>query len=133
MKTIILSALLFWVSTFSLAQNVKISSIDHVQVLNNNLEEAVYYYQNNWKVLREMALEKDYIDSFQFLENTDANNSTDSTDIILITTFGDSVQFSKREKHFEELISIKGPLQLMNDKKPGEFRKTLKSQDFVNR
>jgi hypothetical protein len=61
--------------------------MDFVQVLNDNKEEAVYYYQNNWKVLREMALKKDYIHSFQLLETTESEDAP--FQLILITTYKD--------------------------------------------
>ena len=49
-------------------QDTKISTIDFVKILNNNKKEIVYYYENNWEVLRKMAIKKNYIDSYQFLE-----------------------------------------------------------------
>ena len=46
----------------------KLSTIDFVQIINNNREEATYYFQNNWMVLRKMAIKKGYIHSYQILE-----------------------------------------------------------------
>ena len=110
-------------------QNDKISTIDFVQILNENKAEATFYYQHNWKVLREMALEKDYIDSYQLLETPYSEEAP--FHLMLITTYDSQEQYDLREDHFGELIKEKGELQLMNEKKPGEFRKTLFGKDLV--
>lgn len=107
----------------------KISTIDFVQIIDNNKEEAIFYYQKNWKVLREMALEKGYIDSFELLEMP-ADKDV-SFEIMLITTYKNKEQYEKREAHFAEVIKLKGGLELLNDKKPNEFRKTLFRKDSV--
>ncbi len=104
-----------------------ISSMDFVQIQNDNVAEAMHYYNNNWKVLRIKALEKDYIASYQILK-------TEFTDeapfhLILVTTYKNKAQFDARETHFRELIDELGKLNLLNDKKPEEFRKTLMGTD----
>ena len=38
---------------------LKISTLDFVEVLNDNHDEALFFYKNNWKKLREIALKKD--------------------------------------------------------------------------
>lgn len=120
------------ITSFSFAQkNTKISTIDFVQVINNNKKEVIYYYRNNWKVLRKMAIKKDYIDSYQLLETTPTKEAPFS--FILITTYKNKVQFNKREKHFQELIKAKGKLELLNNKKPKEFRKTIFGKDVYHR
>ena len=43
---------------FSQDVNSKISTIEFVEIVNNNREESIFYFENNWKVLREMALKK---------------------------------------------------------------------------
>ena len=45
--------------------------------------------------------------------------------MILITTFSNAVQFDNRETHFSKLIKASGGLKLLNDKTPGEFRKSV--------
>ncbi|MEM8886749.1 MAG: hypothetical protein AAGD28_02105 [Bacteroidota bacterium] len=120
-KLLFLSLSLIW--TVQVSAQDKISSIDFVQIQNDNKAEALYYYQNNWKVLRESAIEKGYIHSFQFLEVEPTEEAP--FHIILITNYGDEAQYSKREEHFSELIEARGDLRLLNEKKPGEFRKIL--------
>jgi len=107
----------------------RISTIDYVRFLNDNKEEVVYYYQNNWKVLREMAIEKGYIDSFQILELQPQEGLP--FQLMLITTYPDKAKYDLRENHFTELIKEKGPLKLLNDKKPEEFRKSFFTTEGV--
>lgn len=111
-------------------ENEKISTIDFVQILDDNRKEAVYYYQNNWEVLREKALKKDYIHSFQILETPYSEESP--FHLMLITTYKNKQQYDSREEHFGELIEEMGKLSLMNEKQPGEFRKTLFSKEMVS-
>ncbi len=110
-------------------QDDKISTIDFVQILNDNKEEAIYYFQNNWKVLRNMAIKKEYIHSFQILEVPISEG--DPFQLMLITTYMNEEQYKLREDHFTELIKEKGALKLMNDKEPADFRKTLFSKEMV--
>ncbi|WP_338759512.1 hypothetical protein WAF17_11835 [Bernardetia sp. ABR2-2B] len=117
------------IKTSTTENTEKLSTIDFVQILNNNKEEAIFYYQKNWKVLREMALEKGYIDSFELFE-MDADKDS-SFEIMLITTYSSKQQYEKREEHFAEIMKLKGGLELLNDKKPNEFRKTLFSKNSV--
>ena len=131
MKKIILATALFLCLQISAQENTKISTIDFVQIINNNKKEAIYYYQNNWEVLRKMAVKKGYIHSYQLLETNHTKEAPFS--FMLITTYKNKMQFDKREKHFEELIKAKGKLQLLNNKKPGEFRKTIFGKDVYHK
>lgn len=110
-------------------QDDRISTIDYVQILNGNKAEAVYYYQNNWRALRKMALENDYIDSYQILETPFTEE--EPFQLMLITTYANKEQYDLREDHFGELIKEIGALKLLNEKKPGDFRKTLFSKEKV--
>lgn len=132
MRALLLFALIL-TSTFSQAQlgssSKKITTIDFVQVQNDNKTEAVFYYQNNWLVLREEAIKMAYIDSFQLIE-------TESTPeapfhIMLITTYADDSQFEKREANFKLLIEAKGGRKLLNDKQPSDFRKIIFSKGIA--
>lgn len=121
--------MLIWivVSVFSYSSHAqsetRISSIDFVQVQNDNYEEAFYYYENNWRWLRELAVEKGYIADFEYFKV----ERTPETpyDLILITIYQNQNQADSREANFAELIEMKGSLRLLNDKQPGDFRKLL--------
>ena len=118
-------------SNISTAQsNDKISTIDFVQVVDGNKAEALFYYENNWKALRKMAAENDYIDSFQFLETEPTKDAP--FHFILITTYSNPKQFEKRENNFATLIDRLGEIKLLNNKKPTEFRKILFGKENVN-
>ena len=126
----IIFLLLISANTFLFGQQgQRISSMDFVEIVNDNEEEALFYYQNNWKVLRQMAIKKNYISSFELLK--DISNNKNSFSLILMTTYANKEQFEKREEHFQELIKEKGGLELMNEKKPAEFRKTVFSKDLI--
>ena len=125
-----ITLLLITLSYLSFGQhNDKISTVDFVQILNDNEEEAIFYYQNNWKTLREMALGKGYINSFQLLMTPPSKE--ESFQLMLITTYLNKEQYDLREIHFSELIKLKGKLELMNDKNPNDFRKTFFRKEMV--
>ena len=131
MKTFFLSFSLL-LSDAAIAQSdTRVSTIEFVQILDDNREEALFYYKNNWKVLRETAVKKGYIDSFELLETEFTEDQP--YHIILITTFANEDQFDEREKRLQELIKAKGSLKLLNDKKPGAFRKTVYLKARVKR
>ena len=129
-KLILVFLMIVSVNAYS-QKNTKISTIDFVQVLNKNKKEVLYYYKNNWEILRKMAVKKDYIHSFQLLKTIPTKEAPFS--YILITTYKNKAQFDKREPHFQELIKAKGKLKLLNDKKPGEFRKVLFGKDTYHK
>lgn len=125
----------FWILSLfcpilSFAQsNEQISTMDFVQIVDNNKAEALFYYQHNWMQLRKEAVNKGYIHSYQLLE-TEATAEA-PFHLVLITTYGNASQFEQRETHFQELIKEQGGLKLLNQKKPPEFRKTLFSKNNV--
>ena len=124
----IVTLLLIFASFLTYAQdNQRLTTIDFVEVLNNNKAETIYYYENNWKQLRIKAVEKNYIESFQLLE-TESTEDAPFT-FMLITTYSNQAQYDLREPNFEELIKEKGGLKLLNEKNPGDFRKIIYSKD----
>ncbi|MGB5820187.1 MAG: hypothetical protein WBG90_11945 [Saonia sp.] len=110
-------------------EDARISTVDFVQILNDNEKEAIFYYKHNWKILREMALKKEYIHSFQLLETPTSNK--EPFDLMLITTYPNQEQYDLREAHFSELIKEKGKLELLNNKEPNAFRKALFRKEMV--
>ncbi|WP_430411978.1 hypothetical protein [Kordia sp.] len=117
-------------SQLSFAQkNERISTVDFVQIIDGNKAEAMYYYQHNWKILRQMAIKKNYIASFEIMETVYSEEAP--FHLMLITTYVNNAQYEQREKHFQELIKLAGKLKLLNDKKPTEFRKNLFHKENV--
>lgn len=105
----------------------KISSMDFIQVQNGLKAEALYFYQNNWKKLRVAALEKGYIESYLLLQTEPSPDAP--FDIVLVTTYPNDAQFQAREENFAELIKARGPVKLLNERKPNEFRKRIFDKD----
>ena len=106
-----------------------ITTIDFVEILNDHTDEALHYYDHNWKVLRKMAIAKNYIAQYQLLLTPVSEDNKIS--IILMTSYANQDQYDKREAHFEELIKKKGALNLMNELQPKEFRKIVFSKEEV--
>ncbi|MEO1054301.1 MAG: hypothetical protein AAFX87_26930 [Bacteroidota bacterium] len=124
MKTTLLTLTFAFIAQIGLAQeDNRISTIDFVQILDGNSEEAIFYYENNWLKLRKEAVKKGYIGDYQLLKV----ESTDDAPfhLMLVTTYANKAQFDQREPHFQELIQAKGELKLLNGKKPGDFRKVI--------
>lgn len=124
MARVSLFFMLFLISLPTQAQeSERTSTIDFVEILNGNISETEYYYQNNWKILREMAVQRGHIASYEIIETVPTPEAP--FHLMLITTYATKTQYQQREKHFQALIKEKGSLELLNDKKPAEFRKTL--------
>ena len=113
----------------SYGQTKSISTIDYVQVLNENKSEVLFYYQNNWQQLRIKALEKGYIKSYQLLETIPTKETPYS--FILITTYPNSEKHEASEINFQKLIEASDGLKLLNAKKPNEFRKVIQYNEAV--
>ena len=62
----------------------------------------MFYYENNWKTLREKASAKGYIHSYELIESK-ADEKADF-DIVLITRYANQTQFDKAEENFQEIM-----------------------------
>lgn len=98
------------------------TTMDFVKILNGNRDEALFYYENNWKQLRKQALEKNYITSYQLLLSEEDKDY----DFILITEYGNQDQYDNKEKNFGKLIERQGGVKLLNDIPSSEFRKIVR-------
>ena len=103
--------------------------VDFVKIQDEKKEEAVYFYENNWKVYRETALKKGYIQSYQLL--TTPPDSIGNFDLVLMTGYADSLSFRKSEERFDAIIknTNSGNQKLLNDTKPAGFRKVVFSKE----
>ena len=106
----------------SFAQQRAVVSMDLVRVKNGHYTEAVYFFENNWKIFRDSALAKGYISSYQLLKNK--RDTVGGVDIILITEYSSEEAYNQRESRFQPLIKSIRPagLLLIND---------LKREDFI--
>jgi hypothetical protein len=117
--------LLFLVSGSFGAKAQRVSVIDFVKIKNNKQAEALYYYQQNWKLYRDIALKNKFITSYKLLK-TNAD-STGNFDLLLLTEYPDSVALSQGEVRFTQIIKENrpnGPL-LLNTLKPADFRQNM--------
>ena len=128
MRFLICIALFAVISENAWAQaSTLIRTYDFVEIINDQQEESMYYYDNNWKKLRQLAVAEGYIDSFEMHEVAFSENSP--FHLILITTYTDDGQYEQREKNFDKLIAMRGELKLLNEKQPSEFRKFVFESD----
>jgi hypothetical protein len=99
-----------------------VSVIDFVKIKNNHKAEAIYFYQNNWTIYREIALKKKQILSYQILQIKP--DSTLDADLILTTVYKDSAQFKAGEAYFTSIIMDTRPNgpKLLDSLKPSDFR-----------
>ena len=118
--------LLFVISCASLnsfAQTETVTLFEAVKIKNEKRSEALFYFENNWKALREKALKKGIIHSFEFV--VAKRNEKADFDFILITRYKDQAQFEKSEENFQGLIKARGEVKLENELKPDEFRQSV--------
>jgi hypothetical protein len=97
--------------------------MDFVKVEGSLHQEALYYYEHNWKAFRDTALARGYIAGYRLLR-TQADSAGDF-DLILMTEYADSAQFQLREAHFQEIIQAAPPTRLPQGRKPAEFRRLV--------
>lgn len=125
MRNLLPVALLLF-SNISFGQSeTTITTIDFVKIKNNKRLEALFYYENNWKLYRDIALKNDYIRSYKLL--TTSADTTANFDLILITEYADSSQFKSNEERFQQIIKStrpEGP-KLLNELKPNDFRQNV--------
>jgi hypothetical protein len=125
MRNLLLVALLLFGNISFGQSETAITTIDFVKIRNNKRQEALYFYENNWKVYRDMALKMDYITSYKLL--TTSADTTANFDLILITEYADSLEFKLSEERFQQIIKATradGP-KLLNELKPNDFRQNL--------
>jgi hypothetical protein len=118
-------SILFTITAASAIAQKVISIVDFVKIKDNKQTEALYYYENNWKVYRDIALKKGYIKSYNLLQTK--SDSLASFDLMLITEYSDSTQHSLSEERFNQIIKEvrpNGP-KLLNSLKANEFRQSV--------
>jgi hypothetical protein len=99
--------------------------MDFVKVKNDKYAEALFFYENNWKMYRDIALQKRFISAYR-LEKTTADSAA-PFDLLLITEYPDSAMYRKSEENFRDILATtrpNGPV-LLNDLKPADFRQNV--------
>ena len=109
------------------AGNGLLETIDFVKIKDGKRDEAIYFYENNWRFYRAEAVKRGVIDSYELI---DARSDKDAAfDLILITRYRGEDQFNNREAAFEPIIkqlTPNGPFLKFNSK-PDEFRENVSS------
>ncbi len=103
------------------ADDDAVTVIEGVAVLDDHLDEAIFYYENNWGYFRRIALERGDIASFEMIVGDD---SSENVDIVLITRFASAAQYDAIEDRFQEVMHGR-ELKLLNSLEPGAFRKNV--------
>lgn len=88
-------------------------------------KEALYYYEHNWKLYRDIARQKGFIQSYRLEQSI--TDSTGGLELMLITEYKDSIAFQQSENNFRGILTQArpdGPL-LLNKIQPADFRKII--------
>jgi len=109
----------------ALGQSSSILTMDFVKVKNGKHQEALYFYENNWKLYRDIALQRGFIQSYRLVTTT--ADSLADFDIILITEYADSTHLQASEQPFQQIIKeVRTNVpRLLNEWKPADFRQKL--------
>ncbi|MEJ0031607.1 MAG: hypothetical protein WDO15_15070 [Bacteroidota bacterium] len=116
MKTIIIALLLA-----GKVATAQVTTVDVVKVKGEYEKEAVYFYDNNWKVFREKALERKYISGFELVKSKP--DTTGVLTIVLITRYPSEGLYAEAEKNFGVVmkeVAPNGP-RMMNSVQRKEF------------
>lgn len=100
-------------------------TIDYVKVKDGKRDEAMYFYENNWKPYRVEALKRGVIHSYEILESIPDSNAP--FDLVLITRYKNRDQHLASEKNFEPILKElrpNGP-KMLNTLKPDDFRQSV--------
>lgn len=122
LNLLILLGFLFYQQTY--AQKASYVAMDIIKVKNGLWNEALYFFENNWKVYREEAIKQGIISSYQMLVN---KADSVSNNIILITEYPDSLSYLKSEENFRPILKKlrpEGPAYL-NEKRRNDFVQTI--------
>lgn len=106
-------------------QNQSVTVLDFVRIQAGHRAEALFYYENNWKLYRDTALARGYISAYQLLETTP--DSAGNFDLVLVTMYPDSATHARSEENFRPILGTLrpgGPL-LLNGLTPADFRRNV--------
>ncbi len=128
-KLMTLSTFVTLVFVSSAQTSPEVTVIEFIEILDDQKEEALYYYQNNWKLLRIAAKKKNYIHSFQLMEISYSDELP--AHLLLLTNFENKEQYNQAENKFKIILNEHGSMRLLNMKKPEEFRKNVMAKVSV--
>lgn len=97
------------------------TTIDIIQCRGGYERECLHFYEENWLIFREAALEREIISGFQLLRSVE--DTTGGVGLVLITDYPDSTAYAEAEKNFQPLmreLRPDGP-SLLNEAPRSEF------------
>ncbi len=100
MKKFCCTLMLFF-SVNAFCQKTSIVSMDFIKVKNGHYKEALFFFENNWKLFRDSAMKLGGIKSYKLLKN---NTDSSKADIILMTEYFDKDSYLKREEIFQPIM-----------------------------
>jgi len=127
MRALITSVFLFFSLTLYAQTTNEVVVLEYVEILNGHEEEAMFYYENNWKRLRDIAIRRGVISDYKILVD---RSDTSHVQLRLLTEFPGPYAFEKGEERFGQIIEevgSDGPI-LLNDITPDQFRKNVKTE-----
>lgn len=119
----ILLFLLLLASLHGVAQPVSVW--ETVEVKAAYKAEALFFYEHNWKLYRDIAQKKGVITAYRLEQSL--SDSTRELTLFLITEYSDSLSYKQSEANFRDILKTArpdGPL-LLNQVQPAEFRRSL--------
>lgn len=119
----ILLFLLLLASLHGVAQPVSVW--ETVEVKAGYKTEALYFYEHNWKLYRDIAQKKGVITAYRLEQSL--SDSTQQLTLFLITEYRDSLSYKQSEDNFRDILKTArpdGPL-LLNQVQPAVFRRSL--------
>ncbi|MBC8151412.1 MAG: hypothetical protein H7Z72_00725 [Bacteroidetes bacterium] len=113
------------VATPAYAQQSGVWLVDVVDIKAGKQPEALFYYENNWKVIRDRMIQRKHLKSYRML--TTATDSTGSSRLFLMTEYADSLSYRQGEERFQAVIKELYPngSRLLNELKPADFRQII--------
>ena len=116
-KKIMLLAILLISLTAGFTQDTAVTSVDIVKVKNGYVNEATYFFENNWKLYRDSALANNFISGYRIMK-TVADSA--QTTFMLFTEYRSRQSYFDREKNFQPLMKKlrpSGPIYMNNLKR----------------
>lgn len=77
-------------------------TLDVIECRGEYERECLHFYEQNWEVFREEALERNYISGYQILRTV--SDSAGGLTLILVTEYPDSLTFAHVEENFQPLM-----------------------------
>ena len=127
MKKLIPIFLLLLTLASANAQSPPLTFVEYVKIIDPYEEEALFYYEQNWKFFRDAAHKKGYVSGYLLLKVEDV----DEYDLLLVTSFASSEQYDEVEDRFKEIMGVHRPdgPKLLNEITPSQFRKNVKVEN----